>query len=158
MKKNINFFLFLFLFLLSTISFGNEKKIEVIDGDTIHIGKLKYRFFGIDAPETKQICEKDNIKIQCGVIAKNVLKNKIGDKVPECIVKDKDRYQRLVAECFIDKESLSRFMVREGYAVAYTQYSKDFVEDEKYAKENKLGIWSMSFQIPSEYRKSLRNK
>jgi len=63
-----------------------------------------------------------------------------------------------VAECFIDKESLSRFMVREGYAVAYTQYSKDFVEDEKYAKENKLGIWSMSFQIPSEYRKSLRNK
>ena len=157
MKKNINFF-FSFFFLLLTISFANEKKIEVIDGDTIHIGKLKYRFFGIDAPETKQICKKDNIKIQCGVIAKNVLKNKIGDKVPECIVKDKDRYQRLVAECFIDKESLSRFMVREGYAVAYTQYSKDFVEDEKYAKENKLGIWSMSFQIPSEYRKSLRNK
>ena len=156
MKKNINFFFSFFLLL--TISFANEKKIEVIDGDTIHIGKLKYRFFGIDAPETKQICGKDNIKIQCGVIAKNVLKNKIGDKVPECIVKDKDRYQRLVAECFIDKESLSRFMVREGYAVAYTQYSKDFVEDEKYAKENKLGIWSMSFQIPSEYRKSLRNK
>ena len=32
------------------------------------------------------------------------------------------------------------------------------IEDEKYAKENKLGIWSMNFQIPSEYRKSLRNK
>jgi endonuclease YncB( thermonuclease family) len=156
MKKIIYFFIF--TFFLSTISFADEKNIQVIDGDTIHIGKLKYRFFGIDAPETKQICEKDNIKIKCGVIAKNVLKNKIGDKIPECIVKDKDRYQRLVAECFIGKESLSRFMVREGYAVAYTQYSKDFIEDEKYAKENKLGIWSMSFQIPSEYRKSLRNK
>jgi endonuclease YncB( thermonuclease family) len=157
MKKNINFFLFL-IFLLSTISFANEKKIQVIDGDTIHIGKLKYRFFGIDAPEIKQICEKDNIKIKCGVIAKNVLENKIGDKIPECIVKDKDRYQRLVAECFVGKESLSKFMVKEGYAVAYTQYSKDFIEDEKYAKENKLGIWSMNFQVPSEYRKSLRNK
>ncbi len=156
MKKIIYFLIF--TFFLSIISLADEKNIQVIDGDTIHIGKLKYRFFGIDAPETKQICEKDNIKIKCGVIAKNVLKNKIGDKIPECIVKDKDRYQRLVAECFIGKESLSKFMVREGYAVAYTQYSKDFIEDEKYAKENKLGIWSMTFQIPSEYRKSLRNK
>ena len=156
MKKIIYFFIF--SFFLSSILIASEKKIQVIDGDTIHIGKLKYRFFGIDAPEIKQICEKDNIKIQCGVIAKSVLQNKIADKIPECIVKDKDRYQRLVAECFIGKESLSRFMVREGYAVAYSQYSKDFIEDEKYAKENKLGIWSMNFQIPSEYRKSLRNK
>jgi endonuclease YncB( thermonuclease family) len=156
MKKIIYFFIF--SFFLSSILIASEKKIQVIDGDTIHIGKLKYRFFGIDAPEIKQICEKDNTKIQCGVIAKSVLKNKIADKIPECIVKDKDRYQRLVAECFIGKESLSRFMVREGYAVAYTQYSKDFIEDEKYAKENKLGIWSMNFQMPSEYRKSLRNK
>ncbi|NCU52583.1 MAG: thermonuclease family protein, partial [Candidatus Fonsibacter ubiquis] len=52
----------------------------------------------------------------------------------------------------------SRFMVREGYAVAYSQYSKDFVEDEKFAKENRLGIWSMSFQMPSDYRKASRNK
>ena len=156
MKKIIYFLIF--AFFLSTILIASEKKIQVIDGDTIHIGKLKYRFFGIDAPEIKQICEKDNTKIQCGVIAKSVLKNKIADKIPECIVKDKDRYQRLVAECFIGKESLSRFMVREGYAVAYSQYSKDFIEDEKYAKENKLGIWSMNFQMPSEYRKSLRNK
>ena len=156
MKKIIYFLIF--SFFLSTILIASEKKIQVIDGDTIHIGKLKYRFFGIDAPEIKQICEKDNTKIQCGVIAKSVLKKKIADKIPECIVKDKDRYQRLVAECFIGKESLSRFMVREGYAVAYSQYSKNFIEDEKYAKENKLGIWSMNFQIPSEYRKSLRNK
>lgn len=156
MKKIIYFFIF--SFFLSTILISSEKKIQVIDGDTIHIGKLKYRFFGIDAPEIKQICEKDNTKIQCGVIAKSILKNKIADKIPECIVKDKDRYQRLVAECFIGKESLSRFMVREGYAVVYSQYSKDFIEDEKYAKENKLGIWSMNFQIPSDYRKSLRNK
>ena len=156
MKKIIYFLIF--SFFLSTILIASEKKIQVIDGDTIHIGKLKYRFFGIDAPEIKQICEKDNTKIQCGVIAKSVLKNKIADKIPECIVKDKDRYQRLVAECFVGKESLSRFMVREGYAVAYSQYSKDFIDDEKYAKENKLGIWSMNFQVPSEYRKSLRNK
>ena len=80
MKKII--YLFILSFFFSTISVADEKNIQVIDGDTIHIGKLKYRFFGIDAPETKQICEKDNIKIKCGVIAKNVLKNKIANKIP----------------------------------------------------------------------------
>ena len=122
MKKIIYFLIF--AFFLSTILIASEKKIQVIDGDTIHIGKIKYRFFGIDAPEIKQICEKNNNKkIQCGILAKNFLKNKISDKIPTCITKDKDRYQRLIAECFINNESLSRFMVREGYAVAYSQYS-----------------------------------
>jgi endonuclease YncB( thermonuclease family) len=156
MKKIIIFFGLIF-FLSATVS-ADTKKVKVIDGDTIHIGTIKYRLFGIDAPEIKQICEKDNKKIECGILAKNFLKNKISDKIPSCITKDKDRYQRFVAECFINNESLSRFMVREGYAVAYSQYSKDFVEDEKFAKENRLGIWSMSFQMPSDYRKASRNK
>jgi len=144
MKKIILILLILFL---PTILLADVKKVKVVDGDTIHVGNVKYRLFGIDAPEIKQVCEKNNKKIECGVIAKNLLKIKIGNKIPECIVKDKDRYQRFVAECFVDKESLSKFMVREGYAVAYTQYSSDFIEDEKYAKENNNGIWSMHFQI-----------
>ena len=156
MKKIIIFFGLIF-FLSVTVS-ADTKKVKVIDGDTIHIGTIKYRFFGIDAPEIKQICEKDFKRVECGILAKNFLKNKISDKIPSCITKDKDRYQRVVAECFIGNESLSRFMVREGYAVAYSQYSKDFVEDEKFAKENRLGIWSMSFQMPSDYRKASRNK
>jgi endonuclease YncB( thermonuclease family) len=156
MRKIIYFFLFFFL-LSSTLS-ADIIRVKVVDGDTIHIGDIKYRLFGIDAPESKQLCEKDNKKIQCGILAKDLLKKKIGNKIPECVVKNKDRYQRLVAECFIGDESLSKFMVREGYAVAYIQYSKEFIEDEKYAKKNKLGIWSMNFQTPSEYRKSLKDK
>ena len=49
MKKIIYFLIF--TFFLSIISFADEKNIQVIDGDTIHIEKLKYRFFGIDAPD-----------------------------------------------------------------------------------------------------------
>ena len=47
-----------FLLLLCFNSFA-EEKVKVIDGDTIHIGKLKYRFSGIDAPEMKQLCNKN---------------------------------------------------------------------------------------------------
>lgn len=42
MKKIIYFFIF--TYFISVISYADEKKIQVIDGDTIHIGKLKYRF------------------------------------------------------------------------------------------------------------------
>ena len=56
-----------------------------------------------------------------------------------------DRYKRIVAECFVNKDSLSKYLVRNGYAFAYRKYSKKFIEDEQYAKENKLGLWSMNF-------------
>ena len=66
--------------------------------------------------------------------------------------------QRIVTECFVNKESLSKYLVRNGYAFAYRKYSKKFIEDEQYAKENKLGLWSMNFEYPWEYRRKLRSK
>ena len=34
-----------------------QEEIRIIDGDTIHINKFKYRLHGIDAPEMKQLCK-----------------------------------------------------------------------------------------------------
>ena len=44
--------------------FKTQAQIKIIDGDTIHINKVKYRLHGIDAPETNQICQinKKNYK------------------------------------------------------------------------------------------------
>ena len=44
-----------------------------------------------------------------------------------------------LAECFVNNESLSKYMVRNGYAFASRLYSNKFVQDEDYAKENNLG-------------------
>ena len=44
-------------------------------------------------------------------------------------------------------------MVRNGYAVAYKRYSKDYMIDEEYARENKLGLWEGSFMMPENWRK-----
>ena len=44
-------------------------------------------------------------------------------------------------------------MVRNGYAVAYTKYSKKFVAQEKIAKKEKSGLWAGSFEMPWDYRK-----
>ena len=44
-------------------------------------------------------------------------------------------------------------MVRNGNAVAYKRYSKDYVRDEAYAKEHQLGVWEGSFMRPEKWRK-----
>mgnify|MGYP003956726405 CR=1 FL=1 len=151
MKKVIViFFLSLFFFNFNLLA----DKIEVIDGDTIIVNNEKIRFSGIDTPELKQTCEKEGKIYYCGLIAKKILIEKIGKKIPKCISEGKDIYKRTLAECFINGKSLSVFLVRSGYAFAYRKYSKKFVEDEDFAKLNNLGIWSMNFQYPWDYRKS----
>ena len=150
-------FLFLSILLFTSSAFSQEK-VYVVDGDTIHIGFNKYRFSGIDTPEMKQICSKDNKTIMCGVLAKNALIKKINNRPVLCKKETIDRYKRIVAECFVNNESLSKYLVRNGYAFAYRKYSKKFIEDERYAQENKLGLWSMTFEYPWEYRRKLRSK
>ena len=139
------------LFFLSQNLFANT--VKVIDGDTIKIANEKIRFGGIDAPELKQICFKNEEKISCGILVKNVLKKKIGKEIPKCISEGKDFCKRTIAECFINGESLSKFLVSNGYAFAYRKYSKKFIKDERFAKKNKLGLWSMKFMFPWEFRK-----
>ena len=150
-------FIFLSILLFTSNTFSQEKAY-VVDGDTIHIGSNKYRFSGIDTPEMKQTCSKDNTIIMCGVLAKNALIHKINNHPVLCKQETIDRYKRIVAECFVNNESLSKYLVRNGYAFAYRKYSKKFIEDERYAKENKLGLWSMNFEYPWEYRRKLRSK
>ena len=144
--------LYVFLVLMScNVSFADN--LRVVDGDTIVLNGEKIRFSGIDTPELKQTCLNDDQKVFCGIFAKMLLIKKIGNEVPKCISEGKDAYKRTLAECFINGESLSGFLVRSGYAFAYRKYSKKFIKDEEFAKENKLGMWSMKFEYPWDFRK-----
>jgi len=138
--------------LACNISFADNLKI--VDGDTIVLNGEKIRFSGIDTPELKQTCMNGDQKVFCGKLAKMLLVKKIGNKTPECVREGKDVYKRTLAECFINGESLSAFLVRSGYAFAYLKYSDKFIKDEEFAKKNKLGMWSMKFEYPWDFRKS----
>ena len=130
------------------------RNLKVIDGDTIVLNGEKIRFSGIDTPELKQTCLLDDEEIKCGMSAKILLVKKIGNNTPECIKEGKDVYKRTLAECFVNGESLSKFLVRNGYAFAYRKYSTKFIKDEDFARNNKLGMWAMKFQYPWDFRKA----
>ena len=158
----------IFFFLTYNDVKSQELKIisgiaKVIDGDTIRIEKNKIRLYGIDAPEKKQTCKKIWLSISflsfsksypCGEISTNKLKIKINNKFIICKSHDKDRYNRYIAECYKDESNINRWMILNGYAVAYKKYSKKFVAQENLAKKEKLGLWAGTFEMPWEWRKN----
>ena len=145
----------IYLYVVLALVFCNvgfADSLRVVDGDTIVLNGEKIRFSGIDSPELKQTCLKGDEKVFCGKSAKMLLIEKIGNEIPKCISEGKDTYKRTLAECFVNEESLSSYLVRSGYAFAYRKYSKKFIKDEEFAKENKIGMWSMVFEFPWDFR------
>ena len=140
------------VFLFSYIDVKSQD-IKITDGDTIRINGEKIRFSGIDTPELRQTCLKQGIQLPCGIAAKQILIDKIADNKIFCIREGKDQYKRTLAECFVNDESLSSYLVKSGYAFAYRRYSKKFIADEDFARTNKIGMWSMEFDYPWDWRK-----
>jgi endonuclease YncB( thermonuclease family) len=156
------------LFLILTSNIIAEEIIgipKIVDGDTVHINEYKIRLEGIDAPEIRQKCKKEKLKISsiigftfykdynCGKVSRENLKKKVDRSKIKCISSSKDRYERYLAVCFKEKINLNRWMVRNGQAVAYRRYSKEYIPDEDFAKENKLGLWQGKFLYPEKWRK-----
>ena len=138
-----------------------EGKAIVVDGDTIKINSEKIRFSGIDAPESyykgkEQFCLKGKKKISCGKLSKIFLIEKIGNQKVKCEIEAKtDRYKRKLGECFVNDKSLSRILVKNGYAFDYPRYSKKkYSIEQEYAKKKSLGLWSMKFEFPWDFRKN----
>ena len=153
-KKKVIFLISILAIIVFFIfNYFKPQKIRVVDGDTIHLNGEKIRFTGIDTPELKQSCIKEGVKDPCGITAKEILIEKIAENKVKCISEGRDRYKRTLAECFVNDESLSSYLVRSGYAFAYRRYSKKFVSDEDYAKKINAGMWSMNFDYPWDYRK-----
>ncbi len=146
--RKILFFIFFFL------SCPIRADVKIIDGDTIRIHSEKIRLYGIDAPEKKQICkDKKGKDYKCGEKAKDQLKKIIRNKKVNCNRKGKDRYRRSISICYADSENINQMMVKSGWALAYRRYSKDYLPEEKIARNKKIGLWSGIFQMPWIWRR-----
>ena len=132
-------------------------KPRIIDGDTIHIKSNKIRLHGIDAPETKQTCKINDEVWFCGKQSTKELKKLINKQEVKCITNDVDIYNRFVAICYVNEININQWMVKSGWAIAYRYYSTDYIIEEKYARDNELGIWKSEFLKPYAYRKQNKN-
>lgn len=125
-------------------------KAQTIDADTIRIGKTAIRLDGVDAPERKQTCARnDDSEWPCGREAGQALERRIGGGTVECDRLNPD-LMGLRGKCRIvgESEDLNRWVVRSGWAFAYVRFSTDYASDQARARKARRGIWSGRPPLP----------
>jgi endonuclease YncB( thermonuclease family) len=127
---------------------------SVIDGDTLDIRGSRIRLHGVDAPESAQSCKNaSGVEFRCGQQSALKLSDFINRRPVVCERRDTDRYGRTVAVCKVGGVDMNEWLVREGLAIAYRQFSTDYVAAEQDAKANKRGIWAGTFEMPADFRR-----
>jgi len=136
--------LVLIAFAISTPALAQS----VTDGDTLRLGGVVYRLWGIDAPEKQQVCQDG---WQAGKEAASFLQRLVRNGF-DCEPKTLDRYGRTVALCRVGQEDIGAIMVREGLAWAFERYSRDYVTQQALAKADGLGVHAHGCEPAWEWR------
>ena len=122
-----------------------SSKFYVVDGDTVHYGRLKIRLCGIQAPE--------KYAPRPYKMTTKMLRQIIGRKKIHAHIMTTDKYKRKVAVLFIAGDkiiSVNERMVRRGGAKHYRRFSQScepliprarLDAAEARAKKSRKGIW-----------------
>jgi endonuclease YncB( thermonuclease family) len=131
---------------------------SVIDGDTLEIHGARIRLWGIDAPESSQLCRnKESLRYQCGAEAANELDAFIARRPVDCSPVNLDQYKLTVAVCSIDGVDLAEWLVRNGLALDWPLYSKGkYDKAQSEADHAGRGIWAGSYVAPWLFRTCIR--
>ena len=126
--------------------------VKVVDGDTIHVqvgsAREKVRYIGVDTPETKD----PRKPVQCfGERASQFNERLVAGERVRLVrdVEERDRYGRLLAYVFRDRDALfvNAELARLGYAQPLTiapnvRYADRFAALAREAREAGRGLWS----------------
>jgi endonuclease YncB( thermonuclease family) len=131
---------------------------SIIDGDTLEIQGTRIRLWGVDAPESSQLCRgEDSLQYRCGAKAANDLDAFIAGRPVSCLPISLDRYGRTVATCLVAGVDLGDWLVRNGLALDWPQYSKrKYDAAQREAEHDGRGVWAGSYVEPWSYRLCIR--
>lgn len=124
---------------------------RIIDGDSLAFGDTHVRLKGIDAPETRQVCQKDGAPWRCGVDAREALRALLDGEVVTCRDRGLDRNRRVLATCTTGRTGdIGEAMVRDGWAVSYDD---SYTWTERSARLARRGLWAGEFERPRDWRR-----
>lgn len=127
----------------------------VASGDSLEVGGYRVRLFGIDAPESGQVCIMDGKTYDCGHIAATALMDLTAGTTVRCVPKQKVE-EILVANCYANDYDLSEGMTYTGWALAFPDEGGRYKGLESGAKKARRGLWGSEFVAPWEWRQGKR--
>ena len=134
-------------------------KATVRDGDSLEVAGRQIRLWGVDAPEARQTCRRDDRRTRwpCGREATAALRQYVDGRTLVCRVLEQDRHGREVSRCERAGQDLGSWLVRRGWAIDYRRYSDGaYASDQARAERARAGIWNGSFEAPERYRRRQR--
>ncbi|WP_334380523.1 thermonuclease family protein [Bradyrhizobium sp. AZCC 1577] len=133
-------------------------RASVVDGDTLEIQGTRIRLWGVDAPESSQLCRgEDSSQYRCGAQAAKDLDAFIARRPVSCSPVSFDAYGRTIATCSAGGTDLGEWLVRKGLALDWPQYSKGRYDGaQRDAEHGGRGIWKGSYVEPWLYRACIR--
>jgi endonuclease YncB( thermonuclease family) len=127
-------------------------RASVITGDSIEVRGQHIVLWGVDVPETSQLCRRDGKPWECGRDAATALTDWLSTRIVECNERARDPDKRVIAVCRVSGVDLSGWLVDNGWAMAFRRYSGDYIAKEDRAKKARRGIWASEFQPPWDWR------
>jgi endonuclease YncB( thermonuclease family) len=130
----------------------------VLDGNSLDVQGQQIRMHGVDAPELDQTCaDISGKRYYCGRRAAFELADWIGDRQVRCRLEGiVGPDNRPFAFCTVRGQHISRWLIDHGWAIAFRQFSTDYVAAEKIARDNSVGIWEGEFVSPGQWRRGKR--
>ena len=126
---------------------------SAIDGDTLTVGPVRVRLFGIDAPESRQLCQLAGQTYPCGQVATAELQRILSGAILSCDPITLDQFRRIVARCRReDGLDVGEELVSRGWALAYQRFSDAYLLAETIARSERRGIWAGDFSDPERFR------
>ena len=116
-RKFCSLWIFTLVYATANAAVLEGEVTRIKDGDSLYVWNTEVRMVDIDAFEYSQKCAKNNKQYQCGALATKALKKLIAGREIRCEGVAVDRYDRLLATCFVGNQNINEAMVRAGWAV-----------------------------------------
>ncbi|GGF11973.1 hypothetical protein GCM10011321_00120 [Youhaiella tibetensis] len=131
---------------------------KMVDGDIIMVGKQRVILWAVDAPERSQFCLIGSKKWGCYEAATRALEDilKTGDATCTLTDNKPDPFGRRYGVCKIGDTDIGAELVKQGYALAFTQQGEDYVAQQQEAEAAKIGLWrdEVKFEKPWDWRRT----
>jgi endonuclease YncB( thermonuclease family) len=99
------------------------------------------------------LSREDSFLYRCGALAANSLDAFIAGRPINCVPLNLDPYGRTVATCAVGGHDLGEWLVRNGLALDWPQYSKGrYDAAQRDAEHAGRGMWKGSYVEPWRYR------